>query len=116
MSLLARGCSEVGLTTHAIHAAADAVKRKGKGVGALVRDLQRDIEQARAMRRFDDVRAWWSGLDQSTRGDFARMYQAEKFGGRMLPGGWMQSAAWWEWAMDNRGRVLPRAAEIGVRA
>lgn len=104
LSELASSMSDVGLTPELVHKASGAVKTASKGVGALVQNLRREIEQAQALARFAPVREWYRGLEPNAQRDIAIAYRHEKFGGKLLPGGWNVSVAWFEWLDGYRTR------------
>lgn len=111
LSRLADGLARAGITEAGVRAAWAVEKGRGKGVGALIRSLERDCEQAaataRKAERFAGVWAWWKALDQLEQRDIATVYLREKHRG-VAPKAWIQSDAWWEWALAWMGAEAPR--------
>jgi hypothetical protein len=104
LSELASAMSLCGIPADAVQTA----RRKvgvGKGVGAIIRSLERQVEQARAVEKFAKAREWYQALPKNRQGDVARQYQSEKHSGRMLPSGWLQARAWFEWLEDLMQRL-----------
>jgi len=102
LSGLAESLTRAKITEAGVRAAWAVEKARGRGVGALIRALQRDCEKAAAMARkaekFAGVWAWWKALDQAEQRDIATVYLREKHRG-VAPKAWIQTDAWWEWAV-----------------